>query len=185
MPLSGPQWVNQFPTSRRVEDLAQPFQTNVQNFIGALEDAGATVTVAATLRPPQRAYLMHFSFLVAHGFDPAQVPPMPGVDIQWMHTDAQGNPDRTASQAAAQQMVQGYDIVFAPALTSRHSEGNAIDMDITWPGDLDITDGNGNDVTITSVPRTGNKNTDLHQVGLSYGVHKLLTDPPHWSSDGH
>jgi uncharacterized Zn-binding protein involved in type VI secretion len=29
------------------------------------------------------------------------------------------------------------------------------------------------------------KMSDLHAVGASYGVHKLVSDPPHWSDDGH
>jgi hypothetical protein len=28
-------------------------------------------------------------------------------------------------------------------------------------------------------------NPVLHKIGASYGVIKLLSDPPHWSSDGH
>ena len=27
--------------------------------------------------------------------------------------------------------------------------------------------------------------SDLYPVGASYGVHKLESDPPHWSADGH
>lgn len=25
---------------------------------------------------------------------------------------------------------------------------------------------------------------DLYKLGSSYGVHKLMSDPPHWSDDG-
>jgi len=110
---------------------------------------------------------------------------MSGVDIQWLHLNAQGQPDLAASRSAAEQMVQGYGIVFKPALTSRHTEGKAIDMTITWQNSLLIANGSGTMVTISSSPRDGAGNADLHQVGSSYGVNKLLTDPPHWSSDGH
>jgi hypothetical protein len=82
-------------------------------------------------------------------------------------------------------MVQGYDIVFKPVLTSRHTEGNAIDMDISWQGNLAITNAGGNTITITTTPRTGSGNAALQGVGASYGVRKLATDPPHWSTDGH
>jgi len=34
-------------------------------------------------------------------------------------------------------------------------------------------------------PRTGAGNTALHGVGAGYGVHKIVSDPPHWSDDGH
>lgn len=82
MPLSGPAWIAQFPGSKRVDDLVEPFRTHVESFLTALRDAGAEVEIAATLRPPQRAYLMHHSFLVAKGqMEPDAVPAMAGVDI--------------------------------------------------------------------------------------------------------
>jgi hypothetical protein len=82
-------------------------------------------------------------------------------------------------------MVQGYEIVYKPALTSRHTEGKAIDMAIKWEGDLVIVNGKGSKVTIKTTPRNGSGNAQLHQVGSSFGVIKLSSDPPHWSSDGH
>jgi len=185
MPPSGSEWISEFSTSKRVDDLAEPFRTNVKRFLVALKAANATVVVADTLRRPERAYLMHFSFAIAReGVHPAQVPPRAGVDIQWVHTASTGGPDVKASKEAAERMVEGYGIVFKPALNSRHTEGNAIDMSISWIGDLVVAKGDGTTVTITSAPRDGN-NASLQQVGSSYGVVKLVTDPPHWSIDGH
>jgi D-alanyl-D-alanine dipeptidase len=185
MQLSGPKWIQRFPTSRIVNDLHEPFCSNVQHFLEALSHSGANINVADTLRPPERVYLMHWSFAIANGTaNPAKVPLMNGVDIQWVHTDAVGNPDFTASKAAALDMVKGYGIVFAPALQSRHSEGLAIDMTISWQGDLTIRDSAGLTATIKGLPQNG-MNRDLHRTGASYGVIKLVTDPPHWSSDGH
>lgn len=186
MPFSGPQWVNQFPESKSTDDLVEPFRDSVNQFLAALQEAGATVTIACTLRPPQRAYLMHYSFGIARQqLDPNTVPAMDGVDIQWVLTDANGSPDLAASKGAAEQMVRGYGIVFPPVLNSRHTQGKAIDMDISWQADLTIADPSGAQVNITSQPRTGAKNTQLQAVGASYGVHKLATDAPHWSTDGH
>jgi hypothetical protein len=180
MPLSGPEWVSKFPTTNSLYDLAEPFRARATRFIAALRAAHATVTIADTLRPPERAYLMHFSFLVAReGLDPLAVEAMAGVDIQWAH------PDAVASKAAAEQMVHGYGVVFKPALRSRHTEGRALDMNIEWQNDLVIARADGSMVTISSTPRTGAKNAELHQAGASYGVIKLLTDAPHWSEDGH
>lgn len=85
---------------------------------------------------------------------------------------------------AAGDMVEGYSMVHHAARHSRHNEGKAIDMDIQWTGDLVIRNKSGTITTITSSPKNGN-NTDLHTIGASYGVHKLVLDPPHWSSDGH
>jgi D-alanyl-D-alanine dipeptidase len=185
MALSGSSWVDQFPTSRSVDDLREPFRSNVQSFLKAITQSGASLRIADTLRPPERAYLMHWSFAVANATaNPAKVPLMTGVDIQWVHTDPTGHPDFVASQSAASGMVKGYGIVFAPALESRHSEGLAIDMTISWQGDLSIIDAAGSTQTIQSEPRNG-LNLDLHRIGASYGVVKLVTDPPHWSSDGH
>jgi hypothetical protein len=186
MALSGPQWVNQFPSSSSTDDLKEPFRSNVIRFLAALRTAGAAVTISATLRPPERAYLMHYSFCIAReGLDPAAVPAMTAVGIQWVHTDVSGNPDLAASRSAAQQMVQAYDVVFKPVLTSRHTEGNAIDMDISWQGNLTITNAGGNPITITTTPRTGAGNAALQGVGASYSIRKLATDAPHWSTDGH
>src|SRR5688572_14463830 len=64
MTLSGSIWVSKFPNSRKVSDLEQPFKTNVERFLAALKNSGATVVIADTLRPAERAYLMHFSFAI-------------------------------------------------------------------------------------------------------------------------
>jgi hypothetical protein len=56
-------------------------------------------------------------------------------------------------------------------------------MNITWKATLKVRDKGGKEVKITSMPRNGN-NKDLHLVGKSYGVIRLGSDPPHWSSDG-
>jgi D-alanyl-D-alanine dipeptidase len=166
--------------------LVEPFRSSVNRFLAALRNAGANVVVSDTLRPPQRAYLMHYSYRIAReGLDPGAVPAMAGVDIQWVHRDVRGNANLGASRIAAEQMVQAYGIVFRPALTSRHTEGRAIDMDISWQGNLSISNAGGVQTLITTAPRTGAGNAALQMVGASYGVRKLVTDPPHWSTDGH
>lgn len=183
--LSGASWVSQFPSSSSVDDLKDPFRGEVKKFLAALAKAGAAVSISATYRPPERAYLMHYSFLIAKNqADPANVPAMAGVDIDWVHRNAAGQTDIVASRTGAAEMVTGYGIVYAPALTSRHTEGNAIDMTISWGGDLTIDQADGTATTIKSNPRTGD-NANLQSVGAGYGVTKLVTDPPHWSSDGH
>jgi hypothetical protein len=186
MPLSGPDWVTKFPSSKSTDDLVEPFRTNAKNFIAALRAAQASVLVDDTFRPAERAYLMHFAFEIARKNVPAtSVQAHPGVDIQWVHLDALGQPDLAASKAAAEQMVQAYRIVFEPVLFSRHTERLAVDMTITWQGDLTIKMADGSLTTISSLPRTGDGNVDLHAAGKSYGVIKLVSDHPHWSSDGH
>lgn len=185
MAVSGANWVSQFPTSISTSDLHPGFRNQVDRFINALESAGAAVDISATLRPPRRVYLMHWSWRIAReGFDTRQVPSMHGVNVQWAHTDSQGNYLATRSVRAASDMVAAYGIVFRPALSSRHTEGLAIDMAIRWSDTLRITDAAGTVVAIENSPRNGG-NSALHTVGVSYGVKKLLSDPPHWSEDGH
>lgn len=171
---SGAQWCARFPTSVSLDDLAEPFRSKARAFVQALRDAGASVTVSATYRPAERAYLMHWCCMIADGGqDPAAVPPKPGVAIDWCH-----GADLAAAKAAAQAMRQGYGIVYPAALESRHTQRLAVDMTIRFQGALQVRTGNGVGAAVAS-------QGDLVPVGRSYGVFKLLSDPPHWSSDGH
>jgi hypothetical protein len=164
--------VAQFPTSRSTGDLASPFKANAQAFIAAIEAAGGEVDIAATLRPPLRAYLMHWAWMIGHdGADPTTVPAQAGVDIVWDHGD------NAASVTAAQAMMAGYQLVHKPSLGSRHIKGKAIDMDITGIVGKTMKDKKGSDVEIASVQV-------LYTVGAGYGVRKLVSDPPHWSDTG-
>lgn len=177
--LSGAGWVNRFPGSQSTADLASPFRSAVEAFIGAMTVGGARVRVTSTFRPPERAYLMHFAWKIAkNNIDDNDAPRMPGVDINWVH------PTRDESVAAAQEMVDGYQMVQVAALNGRHTEGRAIDMSIEWSGSLILLSNDGQRETISTRPRSGN-NTRLHAVGATYGVRKLVSDPPHWSEDGH
>src|SRR5262249_41766247 len=143
------------------------------------------VSVNSTRRPAERAYLMHFAWRIhKQTLNPQNVPANAGVNIEWVHRNAGGAVDLTASRKAATAMVEGYDIAFQPALKSRHVEGRAIDMSIAWSGKLTIKNNSGAVVTIASTPRNGS-NADLRKVGRTYGVVKHPTDPPHWSTDGH
>ena len=188
---SGRSWVGRFPTTTSVADCAQPFRANLADFIAALAAAGASVHIAATLRPPQRAYLMHWCWsVVKQRTDPRAIPPLEGVGIAWAHLDAQGGYDPLASLAAAQDMVEAYGMQalnVAPALQSNHISGTAVDMAISWSGTLSIARRDGTVVHIDGPPRTG-MNPDLKAVGASYGVLKFVggaSDMPHWSADGH
>ena len=197
MELSGPIWVERFPTSTDVEDLEPRFRDCVQRFLVALHDAGAEVTITATRRPRERAYLMHYAWNIARRrIAPAQVPAFepimsdgPRIDIDWLHVDRRGRPSHPRSCAAARQMVHGYDIVdlgVPPSLSSLHIDGLAIDMVIAWEGELAIETASGRRLAIRSGPRSG-INAELMQVGAGYGVVHLAAaeaDPPHWSVNG-
>lgn len=148
------------------------------------------MTISATFRPPQRAYLMHWSWMIVNrGTDPRTVPAMTGVNIQWAHVDSAAAYSAANSLTGAQDMVDGYEmqnLTIPPALNSRHTAGAAIDMSISWTGTLTINDASGNATAITTEPRTG-MNADLATVGASYAVIKYSgsgTDRPHWSDTG-
>lgn len=179
---SGAQWCARFPTSTDLADLVEPFRSNATAFIAALRGSGALVAIAATYRPAERAYLMHWCCLVAgfrdaqkifHQIAPGHVPAMPGIDIDWSCGGSVG-----AATAAAVAMREAYGIVFPAALVSRHTQRLAVDMTISFAGELDVPNSGGGVHHITS-------QQDLWPIGATYGVHKLASDPPHWSSDGH
>lgn len=170
---SGAQWVAKFPGSASLDDLEPAFKANATKFIDAIKAAGGTVSMAATYRPRERAYLMHYSAKISSGKIAAdQVPAMDGVNIDWVHDSAD------KSKKAATAMVKGYGIVFPPALISRHTERAAVDMTIGGMVGKKIKDASDKNIEIKKL-------SDLHAVGATYGVQKLVSDPPHWSDDGH
>jgi hypothetical protein len=171
--------------SDKIDDLGEPFRTSVRAFIAALEKGGATVSVTQTKRSAKRAYLFHWSWKIALGkCKPSEAASMVGVDIQWDH----GNAD--ASKKGAREMVDGFGLAVppantnAPATTSHHIEGKAVDMNITWTGTINVKDKSGADISMAFMSDP-NANKTLHSVGTTYGVKKLVTDAPHWSVDGH
>jgi hypothetical protein len=167
---AGAWWCEQFPTGRTTASLVQPFRGNVQRFITHLEqERGCTVHIAATRRPAARAFLMHWAWMIAReGFDPARVP-VGGVLMAGGADGSPGIPTGTLgivwTVEGAREMVATYGLVHKPSLTSRHIQGRAIDMRIDgWPRE------------------SGNES--LYELGATFGVIKLRSDPPHWSDDG-
>jgi hypothetical protein len=182
--LSGPSWVT--PPDRNTSSLTPTFQTACDEFISAIRNAGGDVDIAATYRTKERAYLMHYAWDISkNNIDPESVPSMKGVNIEWVHRDANGQKDLDQSKSMAAQMVKMYAMAAQAKLDTRHTERRAIDMTISWTGDLVIENKDKTIVTITSEPKSG-MNSDLIAVGETYGVIKanFKGDPPHWSDDG-
>lgn len=179
--LSGGVWVDRFRGSKSPDDLAPPFRDNVKKFLAALAEGGATYQISATFRPVQRQYLMYWAAQIARGKSTGQnIPPYPGVEIEWWHGSVE------ASRRVAQEMVDRFGIGSNPVAKpeySLHDESNAIDMNITWTGNLRIKKADGQYVTITSTPKDG-ANRDLVEIGKGYKVFHLASDPPHWSVSG-
>jgi len=181
---SGKQWVSRFPDAKTTDALAKDFRPGCEAFIAAMRAAGATVKVSSTRRPDERAYLMFTCFRIAKKtLNPQNATPDKDVPIDWVHRKTDGSIDLTQSRKAAKEMVDAYDIAFAPARHSRHTEGHAIDMTISWSGKLEIASKDGSKTTISSTPRDG-FNLALRRVGKTYGVTKHPKDAPHWSTDG-
>jgi len=184
---SGASWCAQYPTGTTIAELTDAtFQANVQAFHDAMVAAATpanalNISISATYRPPQRAHLMHYSYNVHNGTtspeDANAASAAAGININWDHGDL------ATSRAKAGEMVTTYVIAYAPALASRHTEGKAIDWTITWSGSLMIA--KKGETTQLDCTGTGTTSANLHAVGASYGVHKLASDPPHWSTDGH
>ena len=87
--VSGPQWCARFPPSKSLDDLLPDFSDQVRAFLSQLSKAGASVSIADTYRPPQRAYLMHWCCMIGgSGQDPHAVPPMPA----WISTGPMAAP---------------------------------------------------------------------------------------------
>ena len=181
--LSGKDWwrANQasYPNSQDIDDLEPGFRSRVEDFIGSLKHAGATVIVNSTRRNAIRAHLMHYSWKIAYGdTDPPDVPARTGLTIEWDHGDLD------ESRKAAREMVDLFGMAHIASLTSNHISGRAIDMNITWKDTLVMTKPAQILTRIETTPRTG-QNRELHETGATgFGVRKLLTDPPHWSYNG-
>lgn len=174
MEPSGRQWCSRFMGSVSIDALAEPFQGYARAFVNALLTAGASVSISATFRPPERAYLMHWCWAIAEGaVMPADVPPMAGVDIDWTHGG-----DYTGARLAAVQMKEAYALRVQAVLESRHTLGQAIDMTISWRGQISVKDARGIEHPCTT-------QEELWPIGASFKVKKLVNDEPHWSLDGH
>lgn len=190
---SGSQWCARYPTSNSVDDLEPAFRAKVCDFLHALKLGGATVSISATLRPPERAYLMQGAWAIINGLpsnmcwkgvtpntpvSPSKIPPLAGVDIDWTHRG-----DTAAATKAAKEMISRYGIVYAPSRTSLHIRGLAIDMTITFPRGGTLVDKRGAPWTIPA-GAIGSESQKIKEVGAGFGVRKLASDKPHWSYNG-
>ena len=116
---------------------------------------------------------MHYAWKIANGtIQPDRVPTMAGVNIEWDHGNKQ------SSVNAAKAMKTGYGMKHIAALDTNHTSRTAIDMNVSGMIGKTILSKDGTKVKIKAA-------SDLYPVGASYGVHKLESDPPHWSADGH
>ncbi|HET7017501.1 MAG TPA: hypothetical protein VFI65_26500 [Streptosporangiaceae bacterium] len=177
--LSGPSWARRFPDSKSTSDLAPAFGKDVTAFVAAMKRASITVRTISTLRPPERAYLMHYSWLVAkRQLSPLKVPTFAGskkhppVGICWVHATAHGA-SKSASISAAGKLAAALGVASmptAPLLSSVRTLGESIVMSTTWTrSKITIHNASGHATVIRSGPRNGS-NAKLIAVGATYGV---------------
>jgi hypothetical protein len=118
-------WINSVEFSA----LDATWGPRAEAFVNGLRAAGAQVRIEAGLRHPNRAFLMHYAWGVAKAkYTPAQANTAcrgRGIDIEWDH----GNTN--ASRAAAQALVDAFDLVRQASITSNHIRGLAIDIVIS------------------------------------------------------
>ena len=182
--LSGETWwrANQgkYQNRRGLEYLTGSFRENATRFVSALRKAGATISIGSTLRHKTRAHLMHYSWQLSKGNVRAKdVPSLQGLSIEWDHGD------ESVSRKAAGKMKQLFNMAYYASLTSNHIRGHAVDMTITWKGNLTVKiPGRHEAEVIRTGPRNGSGNRQLHQLGREFGVKKLVKDAPHWSHNG-
>jgi len=171
--LSGPALCNEFPVSRSLLTLTEPFRSNAVAFVEALRAAGAVVTIGMTRIPLERAYLMYWSWRIAVGTaDPARVPMMSGIEIDWTHS---GNAE--AAHTSAILMKHQFRLKSAPPLRSHHTEGRAFHMKIQFGWALSVMDREKQHWPVAC-------QSDLFPVGARYGVLKQRDIPCRWSDDG-
>jgi hypothetical protein len=192
--LSSVELLEKFKPSEELSDLDSDFRRSVEAFIEALEQGGAKVEILATVWPPELAYLLHWAWQIAkEGLHPLAAPPIeeidfnaevkPEVDINWWHGSLE------ASRAVAEEIVEAAGIGNLdepPVLASHHVAGEAIDMKISWGGELLIQDPLGGEVIIFSSPKD-ETNPDLIELATLYGIihyEDVDKDPVHWSIDG-
>lgn len=147
----------------------------------ALRKLGASVVVTAGLRHPKRAMLMHYAWQVANGAVTPQAANAAchaeGITIQWDHGDTK------ASQKAALQLKNQFNMVHCASLDSNHLTGHAIDITISglpFNGDV-VIDGKSYPIK----PPGSSEAFRVKDVGAKVGVHWFgAADEVHWSVNG-
>jgi hypothetical protein len=205
--LSGSHWQkitnDKWPESSKVEDLSDGFRPKAQAFIEMLKQNKIDLEVSSTKRPPERAYLYHYCLEVAAGrVQPADVPKLPTVDIEWDHDDAE------KSKTAAKEMADAFGLVGVAAYPSNHSGGNALDMKmnfkanakegknaITYKVSTTDKDSVSRDLKVDDEATIGTSarskviqdigDRELSKAGKDFGaIRAINNDIVHWSLDG-
>ena len=179
--LSGPHWagVKEYLGSKSMDTLVDPFKGNITSFIAMLRANHALVNINATYRPPERAWLMHWAWYIGKGWTKyskiASIKNPYNIDIVWDHGD-----DKSTRKAALA-MAAAFGMAHQAALKSRHTEGHAVDINITRLPEVLTIDKKEYPIGVAKAEH----NEALWFVGEHlFSVVKHHTDRPHWSTDG-
>jgi hypothetical protein len=170
-------WINSIEFSA----LDATWGPRAEAFVNGLRAAGAQVHVGAGLRHPNRAFLMHYAWGVAHGkYTPVQANTDcrgRGIDIEWDHGNV------AASRAAAQALVSAFGLVRQASITSNHIRGLAIDIEISnLPASITM---NGRTYTAQQGASGTAAAASVAPVGRDMGVIWFgAGDYVHWSHNG-
>jgi hypothetical protein len=204
--LLGPEWTMRFRNPTEPEEMyrtlaekrpSSGFASRVASLVWQLEQQGADVYLTSFLRWPQRGYLMWgaselrrcdgkacVDATVAKLDDRNQSWKL-GIDIRWAHPDGW-----KATQEAARQMADAYDVVYATekgARYSNHYDGVAADfVAIGLPAELHLIAPDGEaktfDLSDPQQPRDLSLTPELIAwVETHFGMGKLKGDYPHWN----
>ncbi len=179
--LSGMHWCKRFPEpegeTAKLNVLDDSFKNKAIAFIRSLRNEGFGVEVSSTRRPSERAYLMHYAWMIyMENMDANTIPKMEGVDVIWSHNN---------TRTAAKDMCDTYKLIARPSLNTNHTPGRAMDITLT-PGTtgypLDAVDENERlkqlmkiyeaaaEIALISYPLNGNADFGTAYIYAVYNV---------------
>ena len=202
----GPNWTMRFrnPSSEggmlaALQD-ARPssdFARRLEDLMGQLRAAGATVQLASTVRHRERGYLMWGAFELGRQLDAESIEAMCvrldernaawrlDVPIVWRHPAGW-----QATKDAAKAMADTYEVVYATeagARASSHYGGGAVDLTVVaLPRTLELEAPSGErrrfDLSDPNETRELSLTPQLIEwVEAAFGFEKLRADYPHWN----
>ena len=201
----GPRWTARYPNPETVEEQllalheARPtatFPSRIGALFMQLDQQGAEVWLTSTVRRRERGYLMWGALLLARATSndiPKTVARLEeanekwglNLPIQWSHPQG-----ITATQEAARQMAEAYDVVHATengARYSHHYTGLAVDLvAVALPRSLTLMapDGARQHFDLSDEKHTRDLSLEpelIEWIEAHFGLRKLRTDYPHWT----
>lgn len=201
----GPRWTTRYPnpgTERemlaalRAAHPSSDFADRLERLMDQLRAAGADVQLNSTVRRRERGYLMWGAYVLAHARDEAELDRLVDllerrrrewgldVDVRWRHPLGP-----RATRAAAREMAEAYDVVYATeagARESSHYGGRAVDFTaVGLPRTLELVAPDGTRARFDLSDPDETRDLSLtprlvEWVEEGFGMGKLRADYPHW-----